>query len=354
MTGKIIYIAAAMIVAFRIAPTGFAACPEFDFGIEVGEVDNDYLDEISGIAVSRKNEGIIWAHNDMGGNPNVYAMDIEGVHLGEYRLSDAYNTDWEDMAIGPGPVNDVNYLYIGDIGDNWDSRSYVTIYRVAEPQVDLDQRSAYEILTGVDAIDLEYPDGARDAEAMMVDPLTKDIYVLSKQDGSFNVYRAPYPQSTTSTETMEYKGQFWWGDDVSAADISPQGDMIIVRNDDAYGTLYMRSEGQTVWEAFSGIQCYVPIRWEENGEAVSFAPDGCGYYTASEGWRQPIYFFAREGTCPQIPCDFDESGRVDFLDLGALMQYWLGYDSTFDVAPPAGDEIINWLDFAFCAEYWHE
>jgi hypothetical protein len=225
---------------------------------------------------------------------------------------------------------------------------------VPEPNVDTAQQPVYEILTGVDAINLEYPDGAHNAEAMMVDPLTKDIYVLSKQDGSFNLYRAAYPQSATTTETMEYRGQFWWDDDVSAADISAQGDMIIIRNDDAYGSLYMRAEGQNVWDAFAGIQCWVPIAWEENGEAVSFAPDGCGYYTTSEGWNQPIYFYARQGPCPPIPCDFDNNGRIDFLDLGILFEQWLSYDPTLDVAPPEGDGTINLLDLALCANHWHQ
>lgn len=360
MKGNTEYFLSAIILAICIASTAPADCPEFGYGVEAGEVENDYLYELSGIAVSRKNPGVIWAHNDAGDNPSVYAMDTEGEHLGEYRLSQAYNDDWEDMAVGPGPVNDVNYIYVGDVGDNWAWRSYVTIYRVPEPNVVPGPQPVYEILTDVDTINLEYPDdpdgadGARDAEAIMVDPLTRDIYVLSKQDGSFNLYRAPYPQSTTTTETMEYKGQFWWADDVSAADISPQGDMIIIRNDDNYGTLYMRAEGQTVWDAMAGIQCWAPIEWEENGEAVSFAPDGCGYYTTSEGWNQPIYFYARKGPCPPIPCDFDNNGTVDFLDFGALMQYWLEYDSLFDVAPPPGDGIINLLDFAFCSEHWHE
>ena len=36
-------------------------------------------------------------------------------------------TKGEDIAIGPGPITNLQYLYVGDIGDNNVSRSSVVI-----------------------------------------------------------------------------------------------------------------------------------------------------------------------------------------------------------------------------------
>jgi hypothetical protein len=346
--------AIAMTAALSMTVVALADCPDFDSGREVGTVEDPGLNEISGIAASRQNANVLWAHNDRGDGPHVWALNTQGAHLGTYWLSGADNIDWEDMAIGPGPVNDLDYLYMGDIGDNYAERPYITIYRVAEPVVDANQPPVYKTLTGVDSIVLQYPDWPHDSEAIMLDPLTKDIYVLSKQNGSFGLYRAPYPQSTTSTTMMEYKGIFWWYDDVSAADVSPDGDMIIIRNDDGYGSLYLRPPDTSVWDAFAGAQCSVPILWEFNGEAVAFDSQGCGYYTCSEGQFEPLHYYARDEQCPPIPCDFDGSGRVDFNDLAFLFEHWTLSNPAIDLAPPQADGIINLLDFAFCSKHWRE
>ena len=52
--------------------------------------------------------------------------------------------DFEDISIGPGPegLNGPDYIYVGDIGNNWDGHcrginadDYV-VYRIPEPDVD--------------------------------------------------------------------------------------------------------------------------------------------------------------------------------------------------------------------------
>ncbi|MHC4624226.1 MAG: right-handed parallel beta-helix repeat-containing protein [Planctomycetota bacterium] len=44
---------------------------------------------------------------------------------------------------------------------------------------------------------------------------------------------------------------------------------------------------------------------------------------------------------------------ADFDDLAMLCDYWLAHDASLDIAPaPAGDGIINFLDFAFLANWW--
>ena len=55
-------------------------------------------------------------------------------------------------------------------------------------------------LSDVETFTLQYPDGPRDAETLMVDPLSGDIYIVSKRDTVLHIYRAAYPQSTQIPE----------------------------------------------------------------------------------------------------------------------------------------------------------
>ena len=85
---------------------------------DFGEIENSNINEASGICSSKKNSNVLWTHNDSGDYNRIFAISLEGKHLGEYYLNNSKNRDWEDIAIGPGPIKGETYLYIGDIGDN--------------------------------------------------------------------------------------------------------------------------------------------------------------------------------------------------------------------------------------------
>ena len=55
-----------------------------------------------------------------------------------------------------------------------------------------------------------------------------------------------------------------------------------------------------------------------------------------------------------IPCDFNFDGVVNFKDLRTLFSSWLANDLLVDIAPPGGDGIINFLDFAECSQIWNQ
>jgi len=208
--------------------TAAAACPEFLSGQSLGTLELSSINEASGLAGSRANSGVLWMHNDSGDSARVFATELDGDHLGIYYLSGTGATDWEDMAIGPGPVAGQSYLYLGDIGDNNAVRSSIQVYRVAEPAVSPGQTPVTTTLYGVETFTLEYPDGPRDAETLLVDPLNGDLYVISKRTSYSRVYRAAYPQSTSGTITMEFKGELPWGW-ATGGDVAPMGDEIIIR-----------------------------------------------------------------------------------------------------------------------------
>jgi len=294
-----------------VVASSIAQGQEFLPGVVVGTVESAAVNEASGLAASRDNAGVLWAHNDSGDSARAFAMDTAGNHLGIYNILGASAYDWEDMAIGPGPVAGDDYLYLGDIGDNNAVRSSIKVYRVPEPLVDPGQDPMNVDLGGAETITLLYPDGARDAETLMIDPLNGDIYVVSKRESRSRVYRAAYPQSTIDPITMDYLGQLPWGW-ATGGDISPDGDEIIVRGYWS-GSLWTRGPGQSIWDALAGSPVSVPIASEPQGEAIGFDSAGEGYFTVSENTHQPIYYYQRIG-----PGDFDSDGDVDADDVDLL------------------------------------
>jgi hypothetical protein len=266
-----------------------ADCPQYSGGHKVGVIQSPQITEASGLVASRKNTGVLWTHND-NGPACVYAITPEGKLLGTYNLAGARVNNWEDIAIGPGPEPNVDYLYVGDIGDNNAKRKHVVIYRVQEPNVDANQSQVNATLSGVEEIKLAYPDGPRDAETLLLDPLTRDIYIISKESVS-KVYRAAYPQSITAKTTLEYIAKLPWGT-ATGGDISPDGQMIIIRNY-FFASLWLRPKEGPLWKPFENSGCSVPLIFEQQGEAICFDANGAGYYTTSEHKHQPIYYFPR-------------------------------------------------------------
>ena len=184
-------------------------------------------------------ENILWVHNDSGDSARVYALNPDGRMYARCTLTGASATDWEDMAIGIDPVSGDDYLYVGDIGDNASVRSEISVYRVPEPDLDTNAFNVVTNLTGVERYRFVYPDGARDAETLLFDPWTGDLYILSKRDAKNRIYRAPYPQDTNAVTTLTYLDEIplTW---TVAGDISPSGYQILIKQ---YGAMnyYVRS-----------------------------------------------------------------------------------------------------------------
>ena len=172
-----------------------------------GTLASAEMDETSGLVVSAKNPGTLWANNDSGDVARLFAISPTGAFRGIYPLAGATALDWEDVAIGPGPTPDTPYLYVGDIGDNAENRPNIVVYRVAEPDVAGDG-GTYP-LDGVDALTLQYPDGPHDAEALMVDPRSGELYIVVKHlaGGAAGVYRAPARLAAGTTTVLERVGE---------------------------------------------------------------------------------------------------------------------------------------------------
>jgi hypothetical protein len=214
--------------------------------------------------------------------------------------------DIEDVAVGPGPVPGVSYLYVGDIGGNVGTnvtRTNVTIIRIPEPEVDLAWASnpRSPSFSRRDRFTLVYPDGSHDAETLLVDPLAGDVWVVTKEIGQARFYRANLNAAPDgSTVMLEYVVSVDFHQ-ASAGDISADGTQIVLRREDV-GLLWSRCDGETISNALLRAPQSIPIVGrpiEPNGEGLAFLRDGTGYVTISEGTNPPIYFF--RSTCPAAP-----------------------------------------------------
>lgn len=69
--------------------------------------------------------GRLWTHNDSGGEPILYALDITTFDIVQrITLDNATNKDWEDLC-----TDGVN-VYIGDFGNNRGDRKDLCVYRL--------------------------------------------------------------------------------------------------------------------------------------------------------------------------------------------------------------------------------
>jgi hypothetical protein len=270
--------------------------------VVAGTVRHDPIQEASGLVASRKNAGVLWTHNDSGDAPRLYALTTDGAHLGVYTIDGAEARDWEDLALGPGPEPGRDYLYIGDIGDNEARHDLKYVYRVPEPVVDAAHAPVDTTLAGAAVIMLRYPAGPADAETLLLDPLTRDLYVITKRSTDVKVYRAAYPPSTTDIIEMDsvttisldpVLGASPDGQGAVAGDIAPSGFEVLLKT---YTKVYYWSRPSGTAPLFADPPRRLPYVPEPQGEAIAWAADGSGYYTVSEEARSipaTLYFYPR-------------------------------------------------------------
>lgn len=175
------------------APLG--PVPPADAGLSEYLLDTEIINESSGLARSQKRDDVLWTLNDSGGATELYAITTEGRHIGTLAITGApANADWEDLA--SYSRDGVQYLLIGDIGDNSAFRPFITFYRVREPEL-ADGGSVQALSAMPEAVyNMAYPDGPRDNESLAVDAVENSAYLVSKRDAMPMLYRFSLAAST--------------------------------------------------------------------------------------------------------------------------------------------------------------
>jgi hypothetical protein len=275
-------------VAAACSPGPAAAAGQ---AIRLGIVDAKQLQEISGIAASRRHPGVLWVHND-GSDKRLFAVSTNGQVVGVFELPKKPD-DVEDIAMGPLGAAGAE-IYLGDVGDNERQRSTVRVFRFLEPDLEPGARARKPVpIASVEIISLRYPDRPQDAEALLVDPQTGELLIATKLGRSSRIYRAAKERVVPGPIVpLQFVREIPFGD-ISGGDVSPDGTQIILRRENA-AWVWSRAQGEDWGAAFARVPravAVVGLPREPNGESVAFHPAGGAYYTLSEGKRQPIYLF---------------------------------------------------------------
>ncbi len=322
-------IAVALMSCAARLPTAYAGndCPSF-VHMQGGTVQPTTIIEASGLAASRHTPGFFFTHNDNFDDQRIFALTEAGELRGTWTLDIPTSVhDPEDIAVGPGPVSSVSYVYLADIGDNNNVRTDITVYRALEPAISPVGAPVVANLPA-ESIRLSYPDGPRDAETLMIDT-NGDMYVIAKRLTPGKIYRAPFPQSTTSVNVLQHVGQMQWNQiQPTGGDIAADGSAIIVRGYFRID-LWLRPAGTNIGDVLSLVGCSATVVFEPQGEAICFRNDLLDYATVSEGNNPPLNFFDRILPAPTID-GFVQAVLFDATGAVSLAVYDVNEDGLLD------------------------
>ena len=268
---------------------GSGSCGHYADPIRRGELPA-VLDEASGLTSSRWSDDRIWAHNDSGDSARLFALDRSGKLLATVVLEGAKSKDWEDIARGPCAPGEAarSCLYVADMGDNKEKRDDVRFYRFAEPE----SLAAEMTVTAFETMELRYPVGPLNAEAMWVDEQAR-VVILSKEENRTRIFVAPFAAGGPVTATLvgERKlegGNLFMAELVTAADYDASRRRVAFRT---YRNAYeWRLPAGAGAEALGGLTPEaLPLALEPQGEAIAYLPGGL--VTTSETAGSPLFYY---------------------------------------------------------------
>lgn len=247
----------------------------FSLGVSLGSVDERLL-EASGIVESISYPKHLWTLNDSGNPAEVFLIDQQAQIKLVCRLKGITNRDFEDITLGIGPDSTKNYIYVGDIGDNLSRYKTKLIYRFEEPLISNEKEIEISVF---DTLQIQLPDGIRDSETMMIDPVSNDLYLVSKMEDSVHIYRVQYPfkNEIITAEKIAiipfYK--------ITSGSISTDGKEVLLKD---YDNIYYWNNAAKISleKLLQEKPKILPYTREKQGEAITWARDGSGYYTLSE------------------------------------------------------------------------
>jgi hypothetical protein len=251
------------------------------------------LPEGSGVAVSRRTPGRLWAHNDSG-EPVLVALDSKGTVVGRVRVSGATLEDWEAVAVGPCPAG--TCIYIGDIGDNEAKRPDIRIYRVPEPAETSGSVAIADVLR------MTYPDKPQDAEALLITPKGEMLIVTKGDTGPVALYRVPQDAKPGGTVMLQPVGKPRQSGKAAAEEritdgtVSPSGAWVALRTNSA--VLLYRAEDFLSGNWSEASRVSIKALGEPQGEGIAFDDERTLYLVGEGGGK------SKPGTFGLLTCVF--------------------------------------------------
>jgi hypothetical protein len=261
---------------------------------QIGRVPPE-LKELSGMAASRRHPGILWAHNDSGNTFTLYALRAtDGTIAARFTIRGNAARDPEDIAVARCAAGDPrSCIYVADVGDNGQRRKQVTVFKLPEPDTLRDRT------LDAQPLHFTYAEGPRNAEAILVDPRTARIFVVSKILSSlgdvFRVDALGARAGGTAVRVRRLRPPKEFDSYLTSASVHPDGTRILLRT---YGRIWeLRAPGaRSLEDVLDATPVEVPSTAQPQGEAVTYAADGTAYYFGSESVGSPIF---RVGCAPK-------------------------------------------------------
>jgi len=201
--------------------------------------------------------------NDSGDTGRVFTVDVA---TGE-TVGVTYWADGPDDVEALAPAG-AGHVWVADIGDNSASRDSIEVTRV--PVGDGDRTVDEE------TIDLVYPDGERDAEALLVHPGTGRLYVATKGVFGGELYAAPPELADDAPNMLGLVGETTGI--VTDGAFFPDGAHLVLRT---YTNAVVYS-----FPALEKVGAF-DLPSQEQGEGIA-APATRFVYVSSEGRRAPV------------------------------------------------------------------
>ncbi|WIM93179.1 hypothetical protein ACTOB_005150 [Actinoplanes oblitus] len=269
----------------RVVEWGMLLAPMLAAAVAAGpvcQVDDKRLDEVSGLVATDAGYVMVNDGADEASHRKIFYLRPDC----SLRRTVSYPSrprDTEDLQLGRDGT-----LWVADIGDNGQNRDTVALWRLApgasKPKL----------------FRLSYPDGAHDAEALLIGADGTPV-VVTKTPGSAGIYvpegalrsggttplRAAGSVSvpmTTTSNPFSLPGRLV----ITGAASSPDGSRVVLRTyADAFE--YDVSGGDVVKALTTGTPRQVALPDEPQGESVAYTADGTALLTISEGSKPTLF-----------------------------------------------------------------
>ncbi|WP_350281141.1 hypothetical protein [Kribbella sp. HUAS MG21] len=230
---------------------------------------DERIQESSGLAKSVKHQGVYWTVNDSGDTGRVFAVDTTGEVKAVLRFGAKVN---DVEALG---IDKAGTLYIADIGDNKENREQIEIYTIPEPDALEDEANVK-----YHRYDFTYPDGAHDAETLLIEPGTGQLYIVTKATkGTGTIYAAPPSPSRQGTNDLTKLAAAPSGV-ITDGTFLPDGQRVVLRT---YADVTTVAWGDTPNAIARGA---APLG---QGETVALGPTDGTVVVGSEGANSAVY-----------------------------------------------------------------
>ncbi len=299
-------IAASALLLLATVLRAVEPCPDYSGPMKAGTLAEPRNLEASGLAVSQRTPGLIWTHNDSGGEPILFALGTDGSLRGSVRLQGVVNRDWEDVATFK--LDGQSWVMAGEIGDNYAKHPQSALYVLAEPDVaQLNPVKETTLLPNY-AINFVYEDGPRDCESVVVDPRERMVYLLTKRDRPNRIYQLPLAAASADKPAVaHFIGNAWafpqpdalqrlspllavaFSSWPTAMDFLTDGSGAFVLT---YGGVYFfaRHPGESWAAALAREPQILPAFSLPQAEGLGVSPDGADLYLVSERTTQLLRY----------------------------------------------------------------